>query len=151
MPQSDADLLKLTQALAVNHPARENPSAEEGEGGGSSGGQGGTVIEKRLFAETFGLIRNGEKEFGVAHEFDQLAYLAKSEPGNLKGELGQQHESGSRLKQHPILSKLSKFDGDTPNMSMDPTQNSEAQERYEHKLKLAMAMQNRPQIAPKPM
>jgi len=145
---------KLQAALAEQKLLRAKTASnftqqEDEEGGEEGGGQTGTgtAIEKRMFVETFGLLRNGEKQFGMVNEFDPLAYLAKSEQ-NLKGELS--HERGNRLKAHPILSQLSKFDGDTPNMSMDPNQNPQAEERYENRLQLQMAMQNRPKVTPKP-
>lgn len=144
------DLLKLRIALAEQQKlAHVKENADEGseESGGSTTGQGGAVVEMHLFVETFGLIRNGEKQFGPTNDFDALAYLAKSQP-NLKGELG--HEKGNGLKQHPILSKLSKFDGDTPNMSIDPTKNEAAQNRLENRLQLQMAMKNRAQMTMKP-
>lgn len=150
MVNSTADLLKLHQALEASHVTRDT---DDDEGGSTTGGQGGVTVEKRLFVEMFGLIRAEEKQFGIAHEFDQLAYLAKANPNPLSGELGQRQGNG--LKSHPILSHLSKFDGDTPNMSMDPTQNTDAQERYENKLQLQLQNQpnNRPSAVPtlKPM
>lgn len=146
------DLLNLRVALAqqqkLSHINENDPDDEDGEkGGGGTTGEGGVVVEMHLFVETFGLIRQGEKQFGPTNEFDALAYIAKSQP-NLKGELG--YEKGNGLKQHPILSKLSKFDGDTPKMSIDPTKNEAAQNRLENRLQLQMAMKNRPQMTMKP-
>lgn len=156
MTQETEHLLKLQQALAAKNLARvcdgkKSDDDQGGETGSTTGGQGGIIVEKRLFVEAFGLIRSGEKEFGIAHDFDQLAYLAKENPNPLAGELGQ--KAGNGLKNHPILSQLSKFDGDSPNMSLDPTQNSDAQDRYENKLQLQNQPTNRPSAAPtlKPM
>ena len=154
MAQYSADLLKLNQALAAKNLARlvVNVTADEDEdeeGGGEEGGstgEGGVTVEKRLFVEAFGLIRNGEKQFGIAHEFDQLAYLAKENRNLLNGELGQ--NAGNGLKNHPILSHLSKFDGDTPDMSMNPETNPDAQQRYENQLQLLNQPNNRPSSAP---
>jgi hypothetical protein len=143
------DLLNLRIALAEQQKlanAKEQKEESGDKGGSSSTGQGGAVVEMHLFIETFSLIRHGEKQFGAVNDFDPLAYLAKTQRSSLNGELG----AGDQLKSHPILSKLSKFDGDTPNMSMDPKKNEAAQNRLENRLQLQMAMKNRPQITPKP-
>ncbi|MCD6047213.1 MAG: hypothetical protein K0S08_860 [Gammaproteobacteria bacterium] len=142
------DLLNLRIALAEQQKLAHAKDEEGGskEGGSSSTGQGGAVVEMHLFIETFSLIRNGEKQFGAINDFDPLAYLAKTQRSSLNGEIG----ASNQLKSHPILSKLSKFDGDTPNMSMDPKKNEAAQNRLENRLQLQMAMKNRPQITPKP-
>ena len=122
MPKTE-ELLKLEQALALMQKAA--PEKEEGDGGEAGGAKGGSEIQMRMFVETFSLIRAGEKGFGPTNEFDPTAYLAKDKPQFREG-----LDAANRLKNHPILSKLSKFDGDTPKMSMDPKQNPDAQQPY---------------------
>lgn len=97
MAQETEQLLKLQQALAAKNLARvvdgkQSDDDEGGAEGGTAGGEGGVIVEKRLFVEAFGLIRNGEKEFGIAHDFDQMAYLAKENPNPLRGELGESQD-----------------------------------------------------------
>ncbi len=154
MPKSE-DLLKLEEALAgfdtrLHLAQTDNEGDESSDGGddgtGSIGGQGGVEIEKRLFVEVFSLLRQGEKEFGPTNEFDPIKYLNK-DTRSLKGELGQ----SAGLKQHPTLGNLSKFDGDTPDMSI-PDRHPEAQESYQHRLTLQMSKQNQLQqdMTPRP-
>ena len=153
-PMTQEERFKLQQALENfnrkqihSEKVADEEDGEGGEGGdsGTAGGAGGVEVEKLFFVENFSLLRLGEKEFGPTNEFDVAAYLAKN-TRSLRGEMG--HESG--LKAHPILSKLSKFDGDTPDMSTDPTLNDAAVDRYENTLQLQMQLQNKNQLSSRP-
>ncbi len=149
--RNSEELLRLQQALVASQeklrPLEEDEEGREGSAGGTT--DQGTAIEMRMFIETFSLLRNGEKQFGPLNEFDSLAYSAKAEKRNInQGELS--NKLDNRLKTHPILGKLSKTDGDTPNMTIDPKQNPDAVNRHENRLQLQMAFKNRQQLTFKP-
>jgi hypothetical protein len=155
------DLVKLQEALQVASttlakvaPETDEQGDDEGGTTGGSNGGGSVEVEKRLFAEVFGLVRNDEKKFGPVAEFDSAAYVAKAQQELAQGKGNQlNNDQGGRLKAHPILAKLAKFDGDTPNMNMNPQQNEQAQLRYQERLELRMGLRHRytPQIKPSGM
>ena len=99
----------------------------------------------------FGLQRTHEKQFGPVSDFDAMAFVAEARLAEQQGK-AQAAEQGkkSSLKSHPVLGKLSKFDGDDPKMSMNPETNDKAQERNEHRNELKMGLRNSPSSAPKP-
>lgn len=141
---------KLQQALtALAETTAKAPLAEDDEAGSAgtaTGGAGGVVIDKVLFAEVFGLQRASEKQFGPVGEFDPIAYAAEIQK---QAQEAKAQAKGS-LKSHPILAKLAKFDGDTPDMNMNPQDNPKAQERNELRMSLRMGLKQAPGSIPKP-
>ena len=153
-----ADFDKLQTALALLQPrvikalasTEEESDGDEGASSATGGGATGIIIEKKLFAEVFGLQRASEKQFGPVGDFDAMAYAAEAIAIEAQGKAAAaERNQKSSLKSHPILGNLSKFDGDDRKMSMNPVVNEKAQERNEQRNELRMGSKNSPGSAPK--
>lgn len=152
-----ADFDKLQAALALLQPRvikalaseDEEDGGDDGASSATGGGATGIIIEKKLFAEVFGLQRASEKQFGPVGDFDPLAYAAEAVIAAEQGKAAERQQKSS-LKSHPILGNLSKFDGDDRKMSMNPEVNDKAQERNEQRNELRLGLKNSPSSTPKP-
>ena len=135
---------KSGSSVSLENPGLNILQNKEDDDGGDSGNLGGVIIEKRLFTELFSLIRAGEAEFGIVPPFDPMAYLADA--ANNQTQFGD--KAGQALKNHPILSQLSKFAGVSPKDAL-PADNPEAQRSYELQLNLRLGLSNSPASTPK--